>query len=235
MALTNDQIERYSRQIIAPGFGGAAQQRMLGARVLLAADSAVAGSMLAYLVGAGVGTIDLMVEGDAPALGLIVGRMRDLNSDVAVRIVDTPPARFDLALIVATTARMLERAAAIAAFGDGSPAWATVFVRLDRPARIAVIAARPPCLRCADAGALLAPLEEPAEEIDFVASVAAAEAIKLLAGYGTPPPPTIIEFRGYAATARPLAAAAPAASTGSATSTASTAACRCAALTMCPA
>ena len=229
MVLTNDQIERYSRQIIAPGFGGAAQQRMLGARVLLAADNDVAGSMLAYLVGAGAGTIDLMVEGDDAALGSIVGRMRDLNSDVAVRIVAAPSARCDLALIVAATARMIERATAIAALGDGSQACATIFVRLDRPAKIAVIAARPPCLRCADAGELRAPLGAPAEAIDFVASVAAAEAIKLLAGYGAPPPPTIIEFRGYAATARPLAAAAPA------TSTASTAACGCAAITVRPA
>ena len=55
MSLTNDQIARYSRQIIIPKMGGHAQERLLGSRVVLISSRDDLEEPLAYLVGAGVG------------------------------------------------------------------------------------------------------------------------------------------------------------------------------------
>src|SRR6202158_1525796 len=88
MALTNRQIERYSLQIIVPDFGGIAQERLLAARVLLIANHADGDSVLAYLVGAGVGQIDLRSNLDPAPSVAIIARMRDLNPDSTVRVVD---------------------------------------------------------------------------------------------------------------------------------------------------
>jgi hypothetical protein len=202
VALTNDQIERYSRQIIAPGFGGTAQQKLLAARVILVADLIDAEPVLAYLVGAGVGAIDLIVDGSSAAIEPVVALMRNLNSEVTVRFLEEPADPFDLALILAASARVLDRVATLC---DCPHDFATVLARLDAPAKLAVFPSRPPCPRCALDGALLAPRGDVA---DFVAHLAAAEALKLLAGYAESPSPTIAEFNSYAASARTFAATA---------------------------
>ncbi len=59
MTLTDAQIDRYSRQIIVPHIGGRGQERLLAARILLAGDARDIEAPLAYLVGAGVGSIVL--------------------------------------------------------------------------------------------------------------------------------------------------------------------------------
>ena len=40
MALSNEQIERYSRQIIVPGVGSTGQERLLAARLVIAGELA---------------------------------------------------------------------------------------------------------------------------------------------------------------------------------------------------
>ena len=62
MSLTDAQIDRYSRQIIVPRIGGRGQERLLAARMLLVGDARDIEAPLAYLVGAGVGTIGVQAS-----------------------------------------------------------------------------------------------------------------------------------------------------------------------------
>ena len=99
MPLTDNQIERYSRQIIVPGVGGRAQQRLLESCAAIVGEPADAASALAYLTGAGVGQIVMHPVGDRAPYAAIVERMRDLNPDVRVKIAnDETPSQCDLIL-----------------------------------------------------------------------------------------------------------------------------------------
>jgi hypothetical protein len=79
-----------------------------------------------------------------------------------------------------------------------------VLARLDVPAKLAVIPSRPPCLQCANAGELLAPVGPPANNAGYIAMLAALEAIKLLTQYAPAQKPTLLEFHGYGASTRTL-------------------------------
>lgn len=57
MALSDAQIARFSRQLLVPGFGEVAQQRLLAARVRVVGASGVAAPALLALVQAGVGRL----------------------------------------------------------------------------------------------------------------------------------------------------------------------------------
>lgn len=57
MSLSDDRIARYARQLLVPGFGEEAQERLLGARVRVVGVDAVASAALVYLVEAGVGRL----------------------------------------------------------------------------------------------------------------------------------------------------------------------------------
>src|SRR5208282_878399 len=75
---------------------------------------------------------------------------------------------------------------------------------LDTPGRIALLPAPPPCPLCADAD-LLNARGERAANAGVIAMVAVAEAFKLLAGFaGQQLEAALIEFDGYASTARAL-------------------------------
>jgi adenylyltransferase/sulfurtransferase len=86
MALSDEQIDRYSRQIIVPGIGGRGQERLLAARVLIAGEDDVARTAALYLAGAGVGRIDLL----APRTwaNSLAADLADLNPGVRVEVVD---------------------------------------------------------------------------------------------------------------------------------------------------
>jgi molybdopterin/thiamine biosynthesis adenylyltransferase len=63
-ALTDAQIERYSRQLILPEIGLRGQQRLLQASVGLLVASSTDASVLLYLASAGVGRIGIFENGD---------------------------------------------------------------------------------------------------------------------------------------------------------------------------
>lgn len=60
MGLTNEQIERYSRQLILPDIGGKGQQKILDAKVLVIGAGGLGSPVLLYLASAGIGKIGIV-------------------------------------------------------------------------------------------------------------------------------------------------------------------------------
>ena len=190
MALTNDQIARYSRQIIIPKMGGRAQERLLSSRLVMIAANEDLEEPLAYLVGAGVGDIDLCIPGsDDARLRSLCEKMRELNPDSTVSygaLAQVP----DLVLALLGSDELVRFAAAEAP--GAAPA---IVARLDAPERIAVMPSPPPCLRCSSAK-LLDAFGARSDSAGLIAMAATTEALKLLAAYEGSDAPTLIRFDG---------------------------------------
>jgi len=58
--LTEDELNRYQRQIIIPEIGEAGQEKLKGARVLVTGAGGLGSPVLMYLAAAGVGTIGII-------------------------------------------------------------------------------------------------------------------------------------------------------------------------------
>ena len=192
MPLTDAQIERYSRQIIVPHLGGRGQERILASRIVIAGDARDIETPLAYLVGAGVGTINVRLTDGRSSFSKKIPAMHESNPDVRVSVADGPLGRVDLALLLVGSEAARKLADEI---GEDREVRALVIARLDAPGKIA-IAPDTHGPRIADAS-MLASVGARAEAADFVAMLATAEAFKLLAGYGENPSRSIIDFDGY--------------------------------------
>jgi hypothetical protein len=199
MPLTNEQIARYSRQIIIPKMGGHAQERLLSSRLVIIAAFEDLEEPLEYLVGAGVGDIDLCVPGCGDAqLRSLCDKMRDLNPDSTVSygsLAQVP----DLVFAILGNDEAVRFAAA-----EAPSIGAAVVARLDAPGKIALLPSPPPCLRCASGG-LLDPFGKRSEHADLISMMATTEALKLLAAYDANLAPSLISFNGPQTTAEPLA------------------------------
>ncbi len=67
MSLNDEQIERYSRQILLPQVGGKGQEKLLAAKVLIIGVGGLGSPVATYLAAAGVGTLGV-VDSDAVEL-----------------------------------------------------------------------------------------------------------------------------------------------------------------------
>jgi adenylyltransferase/sulfurtransferase len=202
MPLSASQIERYSRQIIVPRMGGRAQQRLLGSQLVIAGDADDVEPALLYLVGSGVGRIELALGKDLDQANELASGTTGLNPDVTVSALsELPDSLIRLVFgIIGSPASLATVGALVARF----PCTGWVAARTDSPARIAVLPSASGCPRCADGG-LLSPFGARTANASILAMAATAEAFKLLAGYGEQPGATLIEFDGYQSRSRAIA------------------------------
>jgi molybdopterin-synthase adenylyltransferase len=208
MTLTDQQIERYSRQIIVTGIGGLGQERLLASSAALVGSPEDAADALSYLAGAGVGRIVLYPVG-TPALYLpMAARAAEANPDVRVAVAEEASAA-DCALLLAiigdrSAAKVAgrlcrDRHAATTIAARARSSRAAIVARLDVPGRVAILPAPPPCPVCADAGILEDEVGARSAKAGVVAMVAVSEALRLLAGdAGQQPHGAVVEFDGYA-------------------------------------
>jgi hypothetical protein len=200
MGLSNQQIERYARQIIVPGVGGIGQERLMAARLMLAGKAADVASVLAYMVGAGVGEIRLRLPASDAEQDSLITRASQLNPEVVVKPGAENIAGLNIIVAIGGASEISELILSPRLLCADVP---LIFVHLDEPARIAILPGRPPCPLCADAD-LIAPSKARSDNAGFVTMVAATEAFKLLACSAPPAPPTLFQFTGFACTTREL-------------------------------
>ena len=79
--LKEDQIERYSRQIILPNVGGKGQEKLLAAKVLIIGAGGLGSPAALYLASAGIGTIGI-VDSDKVELNNLQRQILHSNANV---------------------------------------------------------------------------------------------------------------------------------------------------------
>jgi adenylyltransferase/sulfurtransferase len=79
--LKDEQVERYSRQIILPEIGGAGQKKIMEAKVLLVGCGGLGSPCAYYLSGAGIGTIGL-VDSDVVELNNLQRQILHFTGDI---------------------------------------------------------------------------------------------------------------------------------------------------------
>lgn len=88
MNLNEQQIERYSRNIILKEVGGKGQERLLQSKVLIIGAGGLGAPAALYLAAAGVGTIGL-VDGDSVDVSNLQRQIIHFTGDVGIAKVDS--------------------------------------------------------------------------------------------------------------------------------------------------
>jgi len=94
MSLNDEQIERYSRQILLPNVGGKGQEKLLAAKVLIIGAGGLGSPVAAYLTGAGVGKLGI-ADSDAVELNNIHRQIIYSSGDVGKRKVQVAKQRLE--------------------------------------------------------------------------------------------------------------------------------------------
>ncbi|MFH1542641.1 MAG: molybdopterin-synthase adenylyltransferase MoeB [bacterium] len=96
MSLSEEQIERYSRQILLPKIGGKGQEKLLAAKVLVIGAGGLGSPVAAYLTGAGVGTLGI-VDSDEVELNNLHRQIIYSTDDIGRKKVEAAKQRLDKA------------------------------------------------------------------------------------------------------------------------------------------
>jgi hypothetical protein len=171
MPLTDEQVERYSRQLILPEVGPGGQERLGAARVAVVGDGVAAERVVAHLAAAGVGWIAadeaLHAAVDPPQPDLTIVPLAAATGGVLDAVVVTAP-RIDMAV------------AAVAS-------WRRSGVHVVWSAED-MVGGSPPCPACA-ASALAhgtAASEPTAVRDALLGTIAATEVVKAVLAIGVP-------------------------------------------------
>lgn len=236
MTFSDDEIERYARHLVLAEVGGPGQQRLKAARVGLVGLGGVGAPAALYLAAAGMGTLRL-IDDDTIALSNLQRQIAFATTDVGRAKVEAGAATLTALNPHVRIEPLAERLVAANAAGliagcdviiDGSDDFPTrlavnaacvaagiplVSGALGRwSGQVGVFAGRP-CYRC------LVPAVPPGAETcarvgvigalaGVVGSMAALEAIKLVAGAGETLTGRLLIYDGLAGTARTVAVAA---------------------------
>ena len=92
MGLNEQQIERYSRQIILEEVGGAGQERLLSSKVLIVGVGGLGAPAGLYLAAAGVGTIGI-IDNDKVELTNLQRQIIHHTDDLGTEKVDSAKAK----------------------------------------------------------------------------------------------------------------------------------------------
>jgi adenylyltransferase/sulfurtransferase len=86
MDLTEDEIERYARHIVLADVGGAGQQKLKAARVLVVGAGGLGAPLIQYLAAAGVGTLGIVDDDDVALSNLQRQVIHDTGSVGAAKV-----------------------------------------------------------------------------------------------------------------------------------------------------
>jgi adenylyltransferase/sulfurtransferase len=213
--LTEQQIARYSRQIILQPVGGKGQQKLLSASAVIVGRGDMATTAALYLTAAGIGKIAL-----AGTKGINPGDLNSLNPDCHVVLSSAPGD----AATAEEIARRHEFVIVAGAAADTTAALNLPCVRLCKPlvwggaggsvGRMAVLAGSQPGTPCY--GCLQQGLEESRAAGDstqlsgavfgavgaFVGALQATAVIKLILGLATSTPARLLTYHALAAVVR---------------------------------
>ena len=92
MALTEQQIERYSRQIILEEVGGAGQEKLLSSKVLIVGAGGLGAPAALYLAAAGIGTIGI-IDSDRVDLTNLQRQIIHHTADIGTEKVNSAKAK----------------------------------------------------------------------------------------------------------------------------------------------